>query len=238
MYKVERAIILAAGKGERLNPLTLHTPKPLIEVNGQRMIDSVIKALYFNGITEIYIVVGYLKEKFQSLCDEYDNITLIENPYYTTCNNISSLYVAREHLQNVIILDGDQLIFNPTILDPFFEKSGYNAVWTDTYTNEWLLSVKNNTIVDCSRNGGETGWQLYSISRWNSEDGARLKNHLEKTFAHDSQLYWDDIALFCYPKEYSLGIKEMQHNDVVEIDTLKELVMIDKKYDIEFGGNL
>lgn len=232
MYKVERAIILAAGKGKRMRPLTDQIPKPLVEVNGQRMIDSVIKALHANGITEIYIVVGYLKEQFQTLCEEYENITLIENPYYTTCNNISSLYVAREHLHDVIILDGDQLIFNREILDPYFEKSGYNAVWTDAYTNEWLLTVSDNTVVGCSRNGGQAGWQLYSISRWNTQDGYRLKTHIEKTFTPDSQLYWDDIALFCFPEEYSLGIKEMHRNDIVEIDTMEELKLIDKKYNI------
>ena len=77
MNKVKRAIIMAAGIGKRMQPLTLETPKPLIEVNGQRMIDTVIKALHKNGITEIYIVVGYLKEKFRVLLDEYAGITLI-----------------------------------------------------------------------------------------------------------------------------------------------------------------
>lgn len=64
MHKVKKAIIMAAGFGSRLQPLTLTTPKPLIKVNGVRMIESVITGLEANGITEIYIVVGYLKEKF------------------------------------------------------------------------------------------------------------------------------------------------------------------------------
>lgn len=71
MHKVERAIILAAGIGKRMNPVTLKTPKPLVKVNGVRMIDTIIKALYDNGITEIYIVVGYLKEQFSEVLKEY-----------------------------------------------------------------------------------------------------------------------------------------------------------------------
>ena len=59
---VNCAIVMAAGKGERMHPLTLTTPKPLILVNGERMIDSVIHALHQNGIFEIYAVVGYLTE--------------------------------------------------------------------------------------------------------------------------------------------------------------------------------
>ena len=82
---------MAAGKGKRMQPLTLETPKPLIKVNGVRMIDTIIRGLHANGITEIYVVVGYLKEKFSELPSEYPGLTLIENPYWDTCNNISSL---------------------------------------------------------------------------------------------------------------------------------------------------
>ena len=124
MHHVKRAIIMAAGKGERLLPLTNKTPKPLIEVNGRRMIETVIEALRENGISEIYIVVGYLKEQFGYLVEKYPGIRLIENPYYETSNNISSLYAARDHLEECIILDGDQIIYDPSILGPDFVRSG------------------------------------------------------------------------------------------------------------------
>lgn len=182
MSKVKRAIIMAAGYGTRLRPITLSTPKPLIKVNGIRMIESVIEALLKNDIREIYVVTGYLAEKFDFLGEKYPEVTLIYNPYYSKYNNISSLYVARDHLKDVIILDGDQIIKNDKILDPNFEKSGYNCVWSEGYTDEWLLQVEKNTIVSCSRNGGEKGWRLYSISRWNQEDGQKLKADLEYQF--------------------------------------------------------
>ena len=154
MNKAERAVIMAAGFGSRLMPVTKETPKPLIKVNGVRMIDSVIKALHKNGVNEIYIVVGYLKEKFDVLKREYSGIELIENPYYDTCNNISSLYVAREHLENSLILVGDQIIFIEDVLSPYFEKSGYNSLWTDGETDEWLQQVENGKVVSCSRTCG------------------------------------------------------------------------------------
>lgn len=232
MNKVKRAIILAAGIGKRMQPVTLQTPKPLVKVNGKRIIDTVIDALYQNEITEIYIVVGYLKEQFSVLNEKYHGLHFIENPFYNTCNNISSLYVARDYLENAIILDGDQLIFQPSILITEFEKSGYNAVWIEDETREWLMQVKNGTVISCSRTGGQKGWQLYSISRWSAEDGRKLKRHLEIEFdeKNNRQIYWDDVVMFCHFEAYDLGIYPMQHNDVQEIDSYEELLTIDKSY--------
>ena len=131
MNRVKRAIIMAAGYGNRMLPITHTIPKPLIKVNGISMIETIIQALLKNEIEEIYIVVGYLKEQFKMLTKKYPMVSLIENPYFESCNNISSLYVAREHLEEAMILDGDQIIYNKDILSPNFHCSGYNiSRWT------------------------------------------------------------------------------------------------------------
>lgn len=232
MHTVKRAIIMAAGIGKRLQPVTLETPKPLVRVNGIAMIDTVIQGLHDNGIREIYVVVGYKKEQFASLPERYPGVQLIENPWYDTCNNIASLYVARAYIENAIILDGDQMIHDSRILRREFERSGYNAVWTDEQTDEWLMTVENGIVTHCSRTGGAKGWQLYSISRWTAEDGRKLKNHLELEFEQkqNRDIYWDDVAMFCYPQDYALGIMPMNNGDVVEIDNFEELVAMDPSY--------
>lgn len=233
MNRVKRAIILAAGMGTRLKPLTDEIPKPLIKVNGKRMIDTIIDALHNNGINEIYVVVGHLREKFAVLLKDYSDIKLINNPYYKDCNNISSLYVARDYLDDVIIMDADQIIYNENILNLDFEMSGYNCVWSDEYTNEWVLQTDNNGIIkSCSRTGGEKGWKLYSVSRWNKEDCIQLKKYLIEEFVNEknTQIYWDDIAMFCYPEKFKLGIYKMNKSDLIEIDNLQELISIDNSY--------
>ena len=232
MNTVKRAIIMAAGIGNRMLPITRNIPKPLVSVNGIRMIDSVIQGLHENSINEIYIVVGYKKELFNALLDVYTGITIIENPWYESCNNISSLYVARNFIDDVMILDGDQLILNSRVLCPEFIRSGYNAVWTEKETNEWLMQISNGVVTSCNRTGGKNGWQLYSISRWTKSDGIKLKHYLEVEFDvnRNRQLYWDDVPMFCHFNDFRLGIFPMDKDDVLEIDSYEELCSIDMSY--------
>ena len=238
MNYVKRAVIMAAGKGTRMRPVTDRIPKPLVKVNGVRMIDTVIRGLHSNGIREIYVVTGHLAEQFASLEAEYPGVKLLHNPYYDSCNNISSLYIARNYLEDAMILDGDQIIYDSRILAPDFVRSGYNAVYTEEQTGEWLMTVENGIVTACSRTGGSHGWQLYSISRWTQEDGRKLKHHLEVEFEQkqNRQIYWDDVAMFCYPEKYTLGIREMNREDIVEIDGLEELAAIDSAYQIYLKG--
>lgn len=232
MNKVRRAIIMAAGIGSRLRPITLHTPKPLVKVHGVRMIDTVLRGLLEQGIAEIYIVVGYRKEQFAALKRDYPQIKLIENPYYAECNNISSLFAAREHLEDAMILDGDLIIRNPAVLSRAFERSGYNAIWTDGQTEEWLMQAENGMVRSCSRTGGSGGWQLFSISRWTQDDGRKLKRLLELEFLEkrNRQIYWDDVPMFCHFQEFQLQVYPMQPEDVIEIDSFAELAALDAAY--------
>lgn len=232
MSEIKRAIILAAGKGNRMKPVTDFIPKPLVKVNGVSFIETIINAIKMNNIREVYIVVGYMKEKFSFLKEKYPEVTLIENLYYDTCNNISSLYVVRDKLEECIIMDADQMIKNTDILFTNFGKSGYCCKWINKFENDWILTINNDKkIISCNRNGG-IGWRLYSISRWTKEDGKRLSELLEKEFIlnNNTQIYWDDIAMFCYPNLFDLTIYEIKDTDVYEVDTLDDLIKFDASY--------
>lgn len=234
MNIAERAVIVAAGFGSRLLPITKETPKPLIKVNGKRIIDTIIDALHDNGIQEIHIVVGHLKELFYELLKKYQGIHFIENPYYQEYNNLSSLFCAREYLENAIVLDGDQIIKNGVILQPYFDASGYCCSWIDSENNgEWILKIEDEKIIGCDRNGKSTGWQLHSVSFWTKNDAAKLKKHLEEEFLvnRDQSIYWDDIVIFLHPEDYDLKIKKIASRDLIEIDSLSDLAAVDRSYE-------
>ena len=181
-------------------------------------------------------VSNYVKNSISTSFTNYlkniNGITLIENPYFNECNNISSLFVARDYIEDAIILDGDQIIYNKDILFKNFDKSGYSAFWTEEDTKEWLLTVGDDNIISCSRTGGNKGWQLCSVSRWNKTDAQKLKKHIEIEFLekNNKDIFWDDVALFCYPAEYDLKIYKINKKDIIEIDNLDELKEIDDSY--------
>ncbi len=232
MYKADHAIIIAAGLGSRMEPLTDVTPKPLVRVNGVPMIETEIMGLRANGIEEIHIVVGYKKEQFTYLKNKYPGVKLTENPYYSERNNISSMYEVREHIPNAVILDGDQFVSNFSVLNPCFERSGYSAAFLKQ-AREWIAFLdKDGVICRCEPNGGKNGWQLLGVSRWTPDDGERLISHIEKEYIQKQNYdtYWDNIALFLYKDEYKLGIREASFSDITEIDTVRELAKVDSSY--------
>ena len=163
MERIKRAIILAAGEGKRLRPVTLTTPKPLIKVKGRSFIHRIIDDLKKNDIHEIYIVTGYKKECFYEAFKDDPEIKIIENPYYLDGNNITSIYVARDYLPESFIIEGDQIINDPTIFNPEIEKSGYVARFLD-YAPEWAIKVENGRILDFSIEGRENSYRLWGVS--------------------------------------------------------------------------
>lgn len=233
MKKIERAILMAAGKGERLQPVTLDTPKPLVNINGKAMIETIIEALEQNGIKEIYVVIGYKKEMFSYLPQKYESVTLIENNIYDKCNNISSLYAAREHLKNTFITDGDIIISNPDVFNPLPYESGYCIIKTNEPTNEWTFDVDdNNYITNCDKSGGHPGNIQFGISRWTEEDSEKLRKYLEYEFEanKNTDLFWDDVALQLHLDDFKLKVYEISNTDVTEIDSFAELVAADSSY--------
>lgn len=231
-YRAKRAIFIAAGFGSRLVPITFNTPKPLVRVHGQRIIDGLIDACLDAGINEIYIVRGYLAEQFDQLLYKYPMIRFLENPVYNEANNISSAMVARYMLSNAYVFEADLLISNPKIITKYHYTSDFLAIKKDR-TDDWCFIVKDGVIVE-EKVGGLDCWQMVGISYWNEEDGHKLSDDIKMTYEQPGgkERYWEQVPLVFCKKHYKVEVRECQENNIIEIDTFRELKAIDKTYDV------
>lgn len=231
-YRVKRAIFLAAGFGTRLVPITLNTPKPLIRVGGERLIDALIDAVLAVGIEEIVVVRGYLKEQFDQLLYKYPMIRFIDNPAYNEANNISSAMCVRELLSRAYVLEADLLLYNPSIIKKYHYTSNFLGI-PKKRTDDWCFHVKDGIIRE-QRVGGEDCYQEVGISYWNEEDGKKLARHIKECYnmPGGKERYWDQVPFVVFPKDYSVQIRECAEGDIVEIDTFRELKALDKSYNV------
>ena len=231
-YRAKRAVFIAAGFGSRLVPITLNTPKPLVRVHGVRIIDHLIDACLAAGIEEIYIVRGYLAEQFDQLLYKYPMIKFLENPVYNAANNISSSLIAKDFLSNAYVFEADLLISNPKIITKYHYTSDFLGIKVDR-TDDWCFDVKDNVIIE-EKVGGTDCWQMVGISYWNEEDGKKLESDIADVYSTPGgkERYWEQVPLVYKKENYSVRVRECFAEDIVEIDTFRELKAIDKTYDV------
>lgn len=231
-YRAKRAVFIAAGFGSRLVPITFNTPKPLVRVKGTRIIDHLLDACLDAGIEEIYIVRGYLAEQFDQLLYKYPMVKFLENPVYNEANNISSSMIAKELLSNAYVFEADLLLSNPKIITKYHYTSDFLAIKKDR-TDDWCFEVKDKVITE-EKVGGEDCWQMVGISYWNEEDGRKLAVDIPEVYSMPGgkERYWEQVPLVYKKKNYAVEVRECFEEDIVEIDTFKELKQIDPTYDV------
>ena len=218
-----RAIILAAGMGTRLRPLTLTTPKPLIPVQKEPMIERQIKFLKEKGINDIVVVTGYLNETFEFLKEKY-GVTLIHNEYYNAYNNLYTMYLVKEFLPNSFVLEAD-VYLNRNILDTSVTESTYFSARKSNFNNEWMLKIGADGYLDNIVVGSDDEELIMcGVSYWNQEDGEFLKAKLEQAVEQGGfeQLFWDNLVKDSLD-ELKIKVRELKSDDLFEIDSLDEL---------------
>ncbi len=230
-YRVKKAIFIAAGFGSRMVPITLNTPKPLILVHGKKIIETLLDAVIEAEIEEIIIVRGYLKDQFDSLLHKYPNIKFIENPIYNETNNISSTVYVKDLLENAYVLESDLLLSNKEIIRKYEYQTNYMACPVDK-TDDWCFKTKKGIITELCV-GGENVHHMFGISYWSKEDGKKLSKDIMTVFNSPGgkERYWDEVALRACKDSYKVAVRHVSFDDIVEIDTFKELKAIDKIYE-------
>lgn len=219
-YKPKRAIILAAGICTRMVPLNSSVPKALLKINGEVIIEKQIQYLHDVGIKEIYVVVGYMKEKFEYLIDKY-NVELIVNPLYNIRNNYYSLYLVRNKLSNTYIIPSDILMYdNP------FSKNEIES-WYMFSNNE---DANSKYRVNKSRNiclSHNNGMRMIGISYITFNEAKNIERRLIDFANNDfSDCFWEK-ALEC-KNGFIVNGKVVNDEDYFEINSYEDLRNIDK----------
>ena len=231
-YRVKRAIFLAAGFGSRLVPITLNTPKPLVLVNGKKIIETLLDAVVKAEISEIIIVTGYLNEQFEILLKKYTNIKFVYNEKYNEANNISSAYLVRDKFANSYVLESDLYLYNSNLIRKYEYHSNFLGFKVDR-SDDWCLDTKNG-IITREKIGGTNCYQMCGISYYDNNDGRKMKDDIKEVFDSPGgkEKYWEQVMLDIKKSDYKIYLRECQKDDIIEIDTFNELKAIDKTYDV------
>lgn len=230
-YRVKKAVFMAAGFGSRMVPVTLNTPKPLIRVNGIRIIETLLDAVIGAGITDITIVRGYLGEQFDTLLRKYPMIKFIDNVDYNKANNISSAYLMKDIIANAYVLESDLVLYNPELIRKYEYSTNYLGMKVD-HTDDWCFKVKDGYIAELHI-GADDCHHMFGISYWTKEDALKMSVDIEKVYTGEdgANKYWDEVPLkYCFDN-YSIRVRPVHQGDIIEIDTFEELKAVDSIYD-------
>ena len=230
-YRVKRAVILAAGFGQRLIPITFKTPKPLVRIKGVRIIDTILDALSLAGIHDVTVVRGYLAEQFDILAQKHPGVKFIDNPDYINANNIASAYCARDLIAGAYVMEADLFIRNPGLITPWQYESNYLGVPVEK-TDDWCFRTAGRNRITALTLGGTDCHHMFGISYWTAEDGRRLARDLEEVYAAPGgkEKFFDQVALQDRIADYALTVRPCSFDDIAEVDTMQDLCALDPTY--------
>lgn len=235
----KNAIILAAGKSNRFAPFTYEKPKGLFSVRGQILMERQIEQLREAGVTEIYVVVGYMKEKFFYLEQKYPGLHLIINNEFGRKGNLYSLYMAREHLKNTFICCADHyFVHNPflTSEEEDEQNRSYRAcIYIPEKFREFAVTCSDAGVITGFHVGGEHSMAMVGQAYVNEKFSARLRELMEaeiNDFRVDA-MFWEEFYAR-HQNELTLYMKRYDADEIREFDSIEGL----RQFDSEFLTNV
>ena len=231
-YRVKKAIILAAGFGSRMMPATKDRPKPMVTVNGKRIIDTLLDALIAAGIYDITIVGGYQYDRLSELLEKYPSLQLINNNHYASENNISSAMTTIDLLRGGCYLcEADLYISNPRIITKYQYASNILGSYS-METDDWCFRMADGYLTDYKK-GNTYCYNYYGISYWTAEDCEKLRTDLSTVyheFENGKDYFWEFIPFVLMKEQYKVEIRPCRKQDIVEIDNYYELQQLEPSY--------
>ena len=224
-YKVDNAIIMAAGRSRRCMPLSNYLPKGLFEIKGDTMVERQIKQLRDAGVSQIVLVVGYLKEKYYEMAKKHPDVIVVENTEWEEKNNISSLYAAKEWLGNSYICCSDNWFAHNVYRDYVFD-SYYACKYTDEFLDEYCVKATDKDGYMASvKKGGERCWYTIGEAFFTREFSSKFVELMTKEYYDPDVKYmlWDDFQIR-HIKELKLKVKGYDDAECKEFDTTEDIL--------------
>lgn len=228
-YRVDNAIIMAAGFGVRSLPLSRVVPKGLYEVKGEVLIERQIRQLREAGVSEIVVVVGYLKEKFQYLKEKYQ-VILVENEDYYRYNNISSIYAAKDYLKRSYICCSDNY-FSENVFQEYVYDSYYSCKYTEGYAEEYCVNRMEGPYIAEIVKGGSHAWYTIGEAFFSAEFSRVFLKYLLQEYDDPKtrKMLMDDFHIRHIDE---LKFRLVKYTDAIlqEFDTVEDVLAFDPTF--------
>ncbi|MDR1713433.1 MAG: phosphotransferase [Coriobacteriales bacterium] len=228
-YKVDNAIIMAAGLSSRFVPLSYEKPKGTLKVRGEVLIERIIRQLQEAGINDITVVVGYMKEQFLYLEDAF-NVQIVINDAYLERNNNSSLMLVKEHFANTYILAADYY-FERNIFSPYVYQAYYAAIFVEGPTDEWVLRTGSGDHIVKTFIGGSDEWIMYGEAYFDKAYSRRFAEILTEVYDRPETRpkLWEEIYAD-HIKELDMVIRRYPAGVLHEFDSLADVRAFDSGF--------
>lgn len=228
-YKVENAVILAAGLSSRFAPISYEKPKGLLKVRGDVLIERQIRQLQEAGIADITVVVGYKKEHFFYLEREY-GVTIVVNEEYASRNNNSSLMKVRHELGNTFVCSSDDYFLeNP--FEPYVYKAYYASVFVEGPTKEWCIHAGTGDRIESVTVGGRDSQVMLGHVYFDRAFSQAFVRILEAEYdlPVTADKLWEEIYVD-HIKELDMVVRPYEDGIIYEFDSLDELREFDPRF--------
>lgn len=236
---MKNAIILAAGKSNRFAPFTYEKPKGLFCVKGEVLIERQISQLKKAGINDIYVIVGYMKEKFFYLEKKF-GVHLIVNNSFGTKGNLYSLYVARQYLADTYVCCADQYFISNPFYDDNQDNVSYRAcIYQHGRFNEFAVECSDADVITDMTVGGENAYAMVGHAYINKTFSKRFVSFLEKEINNFgiSSLFWEEFYAK-HIKQLTFYKKEYNANSILEFDSIEDLRAFDSEFLLNIDSDI
>ena len=228
-YKVDNAVIMAAGLSRRFAPISYERPKGTLKVRGEVLIERQIKQLHEAGITDVTVVVGYKKEYFFYLAKRF-GVTIVVNDDYLTRNNNGSLWLVREQLGNTYVCSSDDY-FTTNPFEPYVYKAYYSAQYAEGPTQEWCITTGTGGRITGATVGGADAWTMLGHVYFDRAFSTRFVQILEEVYdlPETEGKLWESIYLE-HVKDLDMVMRRYPAGVINEFDSVDEIRSFDPMF--------